>query len=220
MSLDEYSEFVFSCMNLNEEDPIQFWKKFSANQDKLCDRLKSVKEMRYVGQDTDLKFRCEGRKWINCDGRLNFPDGEVFTGPNEDSVEGTIRFTYPGIFQGQEIEVNFLRYEKGKIIEAHAAKGEALLLKLLDTDEGARYAGEIAIGTNENINRFTKNMLFDEKMGGTVHLAIGRSIPLSGGKNVSAIHWDMLKDMRDGGEIYADGQLIYRDGHFSRKYQD
>lgn len=214
MSLDEYSEFVFSCMNLNEDDPVDFWKNFSARQQKICDRLSLVNEVRYSGEDTDLRFRCEGRKWINADGKNNFPDGEIFTGPIEDSVEGTIRFTYPGIFQGEEIEDIFLRFERGKVVEARAVKGEQLLLKLLDTDEGARYVGEIAIGTNENINRFTKNMLFDEKMGGTVHLAIGLGIPQCGSKNQSAIHWDMLKNMREGGQIYADGKLIYKNGSF------
>ncbi len=214
MSLEEYSEFVFSCMNLNDNNPVNFWRKFSKKQQKICDYLNNVKEIRYTGLDTDLKFSCEGRTWINCDGKLNFPDGEVFTGPVEDSVEGTIRFTYPGIFQGEEIEDIFLRFEKGKVVEARAKKGENLLLKLLDTDDGSRYVGEIAIGTNGNINRFTKNMLFDEKMGGTVHLALGRGIPGSGSKNDSAIHWDMLKNMRDGGEIYADGKLIYKNGEF------
>jgi aminopeptidase len=214
MSLEEYTEFVFACMQLNDDDPVNFWKEFSRKQQKICDRLNKVKEMHYVGLDTDLRFRCEGRKWVNCDGKNNFPDGEIFTGPIEDSVEGTIRFTYPGIFQGQEIEDIFLRFKSGKVVEAHAAKGQELLLKLLDTDEGSRYAGEIAIGTNENINRFTKNMLFDEKMGKTVHLAIGKGIPESGSNNDSAIHWDMLKDMSEGGEIYADGSLIYKNGTF------
>lgn len=129
-------------------------------------------------------------------------------------MEGTIRFTYPGIYLGSEIEDIFLRFERGKVVEARAAKGEELLLKLLDADEGARYVGEIAIGTNGNINRFTKNMLFDEKMGGTVHLALGTGFPPNGSKNVSGIHWDMLKDMREGGEIFADGKLIYKNGAF------
>lgn len=214
MSLDEYAEFVFSSMHMNEENPIEFWRNFSKNQQEICDRLNSVKQMRYLGKDTDLSFRCQGRTWINCDGKNNFPDGEVFTGPIEDSVEGTIRFTYPGIYQGEEVEDIYLRFEKGKVVEARAAKGEALLRKLLETDEGAGYVGEIAIGTNKNITRFTKNMLFDEKMGHTVHLAIGRGIPISGSKNMSALHWDMLKDMSDGGEIYADGELIYKNGNF------
>lgn len=214
MSFDEYSEFVFSCMYLNEDDPVSFWKDLSARQQKICDRLDMAKEMRFAGQDTDLRFRCEGRKWKNADGKNNFPDGEINTGPIEDSVEGTIRFTYPGTFQGEEIEDIFLRFERGRVVEAGAAKGEQLLLKLLDTDEGARYVGEIAIGTNENINRFTKNMLFDEKMGGTVHLAIGAGVPQCGSKNKSAIHWDMLKNMRESGRIYADGKLIYKNGAF------
>jgi len=145
---------------------------------------------------------------------VNFPDEEVFTGPVEDSVNGTIRFTFPGIFQGQEIEDIFLGFKDGKVQEARAAKGEDLLRKLLQTDEGASYVGEIAIGTNEQIRRFSKNMLFDEKMSGTIHLAVGMGIPGTGSKNVSALHWDMLKDMRQGGEIYADGVLLYKDGCF------
>ncbi len=214
MSFDEYSEFVFNCMNLNTDNPVKFWKSFSKRQQRICDRLNLTKEVRYIGQDTDLQFRCEGRKWINCDGKNNFPDGEVYTGPIEDSVEGTIRFTYRGIYQGQEIQDISLRFERGKVVEASAAKGEDLLLKLLDVDEGIRYVGEIAIGTNESINRFTKNMLFDEKMSGHIHLALGAGFPPSGSKNVSALHWDMLKDMREGGEIYADGKLIYKNGSF------
>ena len=214
MAFDEYAEFVYSCMYLNQDDPIAFWRDYSRRQQKICDRLNQVKEMRYVGEDTDLTFRCEGRTWINCDGKNNFPDGEVFTGPIEDSVEGTIRFSYPGIYMGEEIENIFLRFEQGKVVEARAGKGERLLQKLLDTDAGARFVGEIAIATNDHVNRFTKYMLFDEKMGGTVHLAIGRGYPESGSRNKSAIHWDMLKNMRDGGEMYADGKLIYKDGVF------
>jgi len=214
MSLDEYREFVFAGMHMNDDDPAAFWKDFSKKQQKICDHLNHIETMRYVGEDTDLSFSCKGRTWINCDGKNNFPDGEVFTGPVEDSVEGTIRFTYPGIYQGEEIEDIFLKFSQGKVVEAKAAKGEALLQKLLETDKGAQYVGEIAIGTNQNITRFTKNMLFDEKMGKTVHLALGRGIPESGSKNVSAIHWDMLKDMREGGKIYGDGKLLYESGEF------
>ncbi len=214
MSLDEYADFLFSCMHLDDDDPVAYWRQFSDWQERLCRRLNKAKEMRYVGQDTDLRFRCEGRTWLNADGKNNFPDGEVCTSPIEDSVEGTIRFTFPGIYQGEEIEDIFLRFEKGRVVETRAAKGETLLNTLLETDEGARYVGEIAVGTNENIDRFTKNMLLDEKMGGTVHVAVGMGIPQCGTKNMSAVHWDMLKDMRDGGEIYADGKLIYRNGSF------
>ena len=214
MSADEYAEFVFACGNLNDDDPILYWQDFSRRQQVICDRLNQIKNIRYVGLDTDVSFGVEGRTWINCDGKINFPDGEVFTSPIEDSVEGHIRFTFPGIFHGEEIEDISLRFEKGLVVEAKAAKGEKLLHALLDTDAGSRTVGEVAIGTNENIGRFTKNMLFDEKIGGTVHVAVGAGFPMAGGKNDSALHWDMLKDMRDGGEIYADGELIYKDGEF------
>jgi aminopeptidase len=214
MSLEEFARFVFEAGRLDDDNPADYWKDFSARQQKICDRLNLCSTIRYTGLDTDLTFSCAGRTWMNCDGRLNFPDGEVFTGPVEDSVNGTIRFTFPGIFQGQEVEDIFLRFKDGKVIEARAAKGEDLLHKLLQADPGASQVGEIAIGTNEQIRRFTKNMLFDEKMGGTIHLAVGFGIPGTGSKNVSSLHWDMLKDMRDGGEIHADGVLIYRNGQF------
>ncbi len=214
MSVEEFAEFVFDAGRLNELDPAQAWKEVSVRQQKICDFLNRCSTVRYVGLDTALTFSCEGRAWMNCDGKLNFPDGEVFTGPVEDSVNGTIRFTFPGIYQGQEVEDIFLRFKAGKVTEARAAKGELLLQKLLDTDPGARFVGEIAIGTNDRIQRFTKNMLFDEKMGGTIHLAVGLGIPGTGSKNFSSLHWDMLKDMRQGGEIHADSKLIYRNGQF------
>ena len=218
MSLEEFAEFVFAAGKLNEPDPAQAWQAISQRQQKICDRLNRCSNIRYVGLDTDLTFSCAGRTWINCDGKLNLPDGEVFTGPVEDSVTGTIRFTFPGIYQGQEVENMFLRFDKGKVIEGTAAKGQDLLQKLLQTDPGASYVGEIAIGTNTEIRRFTKNMLFDEKMGGTIHLAVGMGIPGSGSKNFSSLHWDMLKDMREGGAIYADGELIYQDGQFRQDW--
>jgi aminopeptidase len=214
MSLDEFADFVFEAGRLDAENPADCWKEVSARQQKICDRLNQCSTIRYRGLDTDLTFNCQGRTWVNCDGKVNFPDGEVFTGPVEDSVNGAIRFTFPGIYQGQEVENIFLRFKEGKVTEARAAKGQELLHKLLETDAGASYVGEIAIGTNNQIRRFTKNMLFDEKMGGTIHLALGLGIPGSGSKNFSALHWDMLKDMREGGEIHADGVLIYKDGHF------
>jgi aminopeptidase len=156
---------------------------------------------------------CKGRTWVNCDGRKNFPDGEVFTGPVENTVNGTIRFTYPLIYLGNEIEDVRLTFRDGEVVEASASKGEALLREILKI-EGATRVGEIAIGTNYGIKRFTKHMLFDEKIGGTMHLALGRSIPESGGKNSSTIHLDILKDMKDGGKIYADGELFYENGVF------
>ena len=214
MSLAEYTEFVFGAGLLDHEDPVAEWRRIDAQQQKICEYLDSKSQLRIVSKDTDISMSIAGRKWINCSGRENFPDGEVFTGPVENSVNGHIRFSFPGIYSGKEIEDIRLEFKDGKVVEASAAKGEDLLQALLDTDEGARYVGEVAVGTNFGIQNFTRNMLFDEKIGGTVHLAIGASYPESGGKNQSGIHWDMLCDMRVGGEIYADGELIYKDGKF------
>ncbi|HOC06191.1 MAG: aminopeptidase [Bacillota bacterium] len=214
MSLAEYTEFVFGAGLLNDEDPVARWREIDAQQEKICQHLNNCSQLRIVSKDTDISMSIVGRKWINCSGHENFPDGEVFTGPVEDSVNGHIRFSFPGIYAGKEIEDIRLEFKDGKVTKAAAAKGEDLLLALLETDAGARYVGEVAVGTNFGIQKFTRNMLFDEKIGGTVHLALGASYPESGGKNESGIHWDMLCDMRDGGEIYADGELIYKSGKF------
>lgn len=214
MSISEYEDFVYGAGYIDREDPVAEWKEIEKKQEDICNILNGKKHLRIVSKDTDLKMSIEGRKWVNCCGRVNFPDGEVFTGPVEDSVKGHIRFSFPGIYGGREIEDIQLTFESGKVVKAVAAKGQELLEQLLETDKGARYVGEIAVGTNYNIKKFTKHMLFDEKIGGTVHLAIGRSIPESLGKNQSAIHWDMLCDMKKGGEIYADGELVYKDGKF------
>jgi len=212
MSLIEYRDFVYGTLFLDKDNPIEEWKKLSVKQEKVADYLNKKSELRFVGEDTDLTLSTEGRKWINCDGKKNLPDGEVFTGPIEDSANGKIRFTYPGIYMGKEIEDIKLTFKDGEVIDAKAAKGENLLKKLLEID-GAKRIGEIAIGTNYGVQRFTKNMLFDEKMGGTMHLALGRAIPESGGKNFSSIHWDILKDMKNG-KIYADGEVFYENGKF------
>jgi len=212
MSLIEYRDFVYGTLFLDKDNPIEEWKKLSVKQEKVADYLNKKSELRFVGEDTDLTLSTEGRKWINCDGKKNLPDGEVFTGPIEDSANGKIRFTYPGIYMGKEIEDIKLTFKDGEVIDAKAAKGEDLLKKLLEID-GAKRIGEIAIGTNYGVQRFTKNMLFDEKMGGTMHLALGRAIPESGGKNFSSIHWDILKDMKNG-KIYADGEVFYENGKF------
>jgi len=214
MSVSEYEDFVYGAGYIDSKDPIAEWKKIEKKQEGICNILNGKKHLRIVSKDTDLKMSIEGRKWINCCGRVNFPDGEVFTGPVEDSVEGHIRFSFPGIYGGREIEDIQLTFERGNVIKATAAKGQELLEQLLETDKEARYVGEIAAGTNYNIKKFTRHMLFDEKIGGTVHLAIGRSIPESLGKNQSAIHWDMLCDMKKGGKIYADGELVYKNGKF------
>jgi aminopeptidase len=169
--------------------------------------------MHVLGEDTDLKFSVKGRKWVNCSGKENMPDGEVFTSPIEDSANGTVRFTLPGIFSEREVEGIKLTFRDGKVVEASATKGNEFLQRILEID-GADRIGEVAIGTNYGITKFTKNMLFDEKIGGTIHLALGTSFPEAGGLNESAIHWDILKDMKKGGEIYADGKLFYKNGKF------
>lgn len=214
MSLLDYREFVYQSCHLNRQDPVAYWSKFGQELERIAEILAEKSELHFLAEDTDLKLKVKGRKWIADKGKENYPGGEVFTGPIEDSVEGKIRFSFPGIYSGKEIEDIRLEFEAGRVVDASAAKGEELLHSLLETDEGSRYVGEVAVGCNQGIDKFTRNMLFDEKIGGTIHLALGRSYPETGGENISTIHWDMLCDMKNGGEIYADGELIYRDGSF------
>lgn len=213
MSLSEYENFVYGAGLLDKDNPVSEWKRISAEQARWLPYLNSKKELHIISAGTDLRVNIAGRTWINCDGKENFPDGEIFTSPVEDGINGHITFSFPGIYMGKEIEGIYLEVTKGKVSLAKAEKGEELLHSLLDTDEGSHFFGEVAIGTNYGIQRFTRNMLFDEKIGGTVHLAIGDSMPEAGGKNRSTIHWDMLCDMRQNGKIYADGQLFYENGH-------
>lgn len=214
MSLLEYEDFVYRACYAHTEDPKKEWEKVSQKQQKIVDYLMKKSEIRYTGEDTDITFWTEGRTWINADGKKNMPDGEVFTGPHEDSTEGTIRFTYPAIYKGNEIKDIRLTFKNGVVTKAKAQKGENLLNRMINLDEGSNKVGEVAIGTNNQIIQFTKDMLFDEKMGGTIHIALGRGIPETGSNNRSAIHWDMLKDMKNGGKIYADGELCYENGAF------
>jgi len=172
-----------------------------------------VNKIHILGENTDLLLRVKNRKWINCSGKLNMPDGEVFTGPLENSANGTVRFTYPGIVAGREVEDITLTFKDGKVVKATAVKGDELLQQMLKI-KGADRIGEIAIGTNYGITQFSKNMLFDEKMGGTIHMALGASYPESGGLNKAAIHWDIVKDMKKEAEIYADNKLFYKNGKF------
>jgi aminopeptidase len=214
MSLADYEDFVYGACGLLDDDPVAYWRKIHIEQENAIARLTQCKTLRIIGEDTDLTMQVGGRTWVNSSGEANFPDGEIFTGPVENSANGHIRFSFPGIYAGKVIEDIRLRFEGGKVVEATAAQGQELLQALLATDQGASYLGEIGIGANFGITRHTRNMLFDEKIGGTVHLAVGGGYPETGSKNESAIHWDMLCDLRDGGEIYADGQLIYRSGRF------
>ena len=214
MSLAEYEDFVFRACLLHRKDPVAAWKRIHGRQARICRYLNERKKIRVAADGTDLTMSVAGRSWINCDGKANMPDGEIFTGPVEDSVEGTITFSFPAYYMGKEAEGVTLTFKRGRVVKAKAAKGQDVLDAMLGTDEGARRVGEFAIGTNYAVQRFTRNTLFDEKIGGTVHLALGASIPESGGVNESGIHWDMVTDMRSGGKIYADGKLIYKDGQF------
>jgi aminopeptidase len=213
MSLPEYEDFVYASCLVDKRDPIAEWKKIEKEQDKICKFLNQKHKIHAVGEGTDLTYSVRGRKWLNSCGKKNMPGGEVYSAPVENTVNGTIRFTYPGIYYGKEVEdINFT-FKNGRVVKASAAKGEDLLKEILKVKNADRL-GETAIGTNYGITKFTKNMLFDEKMGGTIHMALGASYPESGGLNKSGIHWDILKDMKKDGEIYADEELFYKNGKF------
>lgn len=216
MSIDEYSEFLFNACFLNLDDPVAKLKEMDKEQKRWCEYLDKTSKIRILGEKTDITFSTKGRKWISCSGLNNYPDGEVFTSPVEDSANGEIYFDFPAIYRGNEAHNIHLKLENGKVIEAHAEKGEEFLNAMLDMDEGARFVGEIAIGTNEMIQDVTGSILFDEKIGGSIHMAVGASYPETGGKNTSGLHWDIIKNMKgingSGGEIYADDVLIYKDG--------
>jgi len=218
MSLSEYEDFVYGACLPDFDDPVGYWKNFSIRQEKICDWLKGKKQVHVKAPDTDLKLSVAGRIFENCDGHFNMPDGEVFTGPVEDSLEGHVHFSYPTIYGGREVTGVSLWFEKGKVVKATADKNEDFLLKTLDTDEGSRHIGEFAIGTNGGIKQFTREILFDEKIGGSFHMALGSGYPETGSKNESAIHWDMICDLRDGGEIRVDNELLYKNGKFTIKF--
>ncbi len=214
MSLSDFEDFIYRACFLNDDDPVSRWQELSTQQERYVQWLKGKRTIHLLGQDTDLTFSVEGRTFINDDGHYNFPGGEFFTGPVEDSANGYIRYSFPASFAGRSVEDVRLRFENGVVVEASAAHGQEYLDKMLGLDEGARRLGEFAFGNNRNVDRCTKNILFDEKMGGTVHLALGASIPETGGINQSALHWDMVCDLRNGSEIRVDGQLFSKNGEF------
>lgn len=217
MSLAEYEEFVFNAGFLNEADPVAAWKRISERQQRLCDFLNGKKEYRVVAANgTDVRMSLEGMRWINCDGHENFPDGEVFTGPVADSVEGIINFSFPAVHHGREVNDAKLKFRHGKVVDASASKGMDFLVSMLEMDEGSSRLGEAAIGTNYHIQRYTRNTLFDEKIGGTVHFALGAGYPESGNTNQSGLHWDMVVDLRQGGYVEIDGERFIEDGRFLR----
>ena len=213
MSLEAYERFVFGACKLFEDDPKAAWEALSQRQQGIVDELNRHDTFRYESEVIDITFSTKGRTWINSDGQTNMPSGEVYTSPVENSVNGHIHFDYPSVYMGHEVEGVTLHVEDGYIEKWEAKRGKDFLDKIFGMD-GARRFGEAAIGTNYDIDRFTKNILFDEKIGGTVHMAVGQSYRQCGGRNESSVHWDMIADMTQGGAVYADGERIYESGKF------
>jgi aminopeptidase len=215
MSLCEYADFVYAATYADQEDPAAAWRSVHARQQRLVDWLKGKSQVVARGPNIDLTLSIAGRTFINSDGKRNMPSGEVFTGPVEDSANGWIKFSYPALRGGREVDGVEFVFENGRVAKASAGKNEAYLLSQLDSDEGSHYLGEFAIGTNDQIQRFTKNILFDEKIGGTLHVAVGAGYPETGSRNHSSVHWDFICDMRHDSEIWVDGELFYKNGKFS-----
>jgi aminopeptidase len=215
MSLSEYERFVFRACHVEDgqEDAQTHWRSTAGALAGWAERLGSVRLLRVLGPDTDLRLGVAGRSWIAADGRLNMPDGEVFTSPVETETDGEIRFALPAIFEGREVADVRLRFAGGRVVGAEAADGDEYLKALLEI-EGARTLGEVAFGLNYEIDRFTRNILFDEKIGGTMHFALGSSFAQTGGQNISGLHWDLICDLRAEGEVYADGELVWKAGRF------
>jgi aminopeptidase len=201
-------------MFADEDDPVSAWKSLKKRQDKLIGRIRGASDIRIVGNGTDIRMSVRNRVFLNSDGHRNMPSGEIYTCPVENSAEGYIEYDYPVCNAGREIEGIRLVFRKGLVVEATAKKNEKFLREMLAADAGASRLGELGIGTNLRIQRFIKNILFDEKIGGTIHLAVGQSFREAGGRNKSAIHWDMIKDLRRGGAIYVDGKVFQKDGRF------
>lgn len=214
MSLEEYENFVFGATFADKDDPVGEWQKLGDIQQKKIDWLKGRKTVRLKGPNIDLELSIDGRIFINACGERNMPDGEIFTGPVEESVNGWFQASFPSIVQGRAVEGIELKFMNGKVINAQAGKNEDLLYAMLDADARSRYLGEFAFGTNFGIDKFTGSILFDEKIGGTVHFAIGAGYPDTGSVNKSSVHWDMICDMRQDSEIHVDGELFYKDGQF------
>jgi aminopeptidase len=214
MSLQQYEDFVFGAVHAHEEDPIAYWRSTAAGQQKAIDWLTGKSQVVMRGPNVDLTLSILGRKFMNSVGLFNMPDGEIYTGPVEESVNGWVKFTYPAIYGGVAVEGAELTFLNGRVNQARAEKNQEYLIKMLESDAGSRYIGEFAIGTNFDINRFTGNILFDEKIGGTFHMALGAGYPETGSHNKSAIHWDMICDLRTDSEILVDGELFYKNGKF------
>ena len=213
MSLAEYEDFVFSAALLDHDDPVLAWRALHTRQRAIVDFLDTTSQLSIVAPGVNLRCDVRGRTWINGSGAFNFPDGEVFTSPVEASMSGTIAFTFPAVYKQTTVHDVVLTFEDGRVVDWSASSNHGFLTAMLETDAGARYVGEIAFGLNDRVQRFTGNTLFDEKLAGTMHLALGRSYPRTGGTNRSAIHWDMVTSLKEG-QVDADGELCYVAGDF------
>jgi len=220
MSLDQYADFVYRAGWLHLDDPAAAWRDYAGKVQALADRVSSVRTLRVLAQDTDLTVGVGGRTWVASRGERNFPDGEIFTGPVESETNGEVRFSFPAVMGGREVQDVRLRFEDGRVVKAEAEVGQAYLEQMVAMDAGSSILGEFAIGTNYEVTDFTKQILFDEKIGGTCHMALGAGYPNTGSLNRSGLHWDMVCDLRAGGEIHADGEPIYRDGAFLPSFFD
>ncbi len=214
MSLDDYEAYVVSAMFLDRPDPAESWRELGRRQAGLVAFMSGVGTIRIEAEGTDLTLSVAGRTWINSDGRRNMPSGEIFTGPVEDTARGRLRCGFPVCRDGRELVGIALEFADGSVISARADAGEDYLLSMLDLDPGARRLGELGIGLNYGIDRFTGSILYDEKIGGTVHLALGQSYPETGGVNESALHWDLIVDTRNVGRVTADGAVVMEDGRW------
>lgn len=214
MEVQEFEDFVFRACHANEKDPVSFWKKVKSDQDKIVKHFENHDNVVLHGPNVDLSLSIKERKFVNAAGLNNMPDGEVFTGPVEDSINGWVHFSFPAIYNGVMVEGVELTFTNGKVTTAKAKKNQGILLEMLESDPGARFVGEFAIGTNYEIDRFSHNILFDEKLGGSFHMALGAGYPETGSKNKSIIHWDMICGMMEDSEILLDGERVYQNGKF------
>jgi len=216
MGFEEYRDFFYRACHadLDTPDPVAYWQGVETNQRKIVERIEGHDRVELRGPNVDLKLSIRGRNFRNASGQHNLPDGEIYTGPVEESVTGWVRYTYPAIYQGRIVEGIELTFEGGRVVQATAARNQDFLLRMLESDAGARYVGEFAIGTNFEINRFTRSILLDEKIGGSFHTALGAGYPETGSRNQSVIHWDMICDLRQDSELWVDGELVYRNGAF------
>ena len=214
MSLSSFEDFVYRACHADQADPVAHWNKVEASQKKIIDRIEGHDQVVLRGPNVDLSLSIKGRKFLNAAGKSNMPDGEVFTGPVEDTLNGFVRFSYPAIYSGVLVDGVELTFSNGKVTKAQAEKNQPFLLEMLESDAGARYVGEFAIGTNYEIDRFSHNILFDEKLGGSFHMALGAGYPETGSHNKSIIHWDMICGMQKDSEILLDGEVIYKNGKF------